>query len=129
MPRPKGRKNNATLMKESEIAKCLKLCEGHAALEAPAIVYAMAEKAKEGDVAAAKLILDRVYPARQDSSGQRLPGGITINIQSTDQTETRDAIDQKGSEADHEPAEPADRQESFRAEGVEILAFDAGQKR
>ena len=65
MSRPRGRKNNATLLKEAEVAKCLKLCEGHAALEAPKIVVAMAEKAKQGDVAAAKLILDRIYPARR----------------------------------------------------------------
>ena len=75
MPRPKGRKNNATLIREAEIGKCLKLCEGTAILEAPKIVLAMAEKAKKGDVQAAKLILDRVYPAKEGGSGQGVKGG------------------------------------------------------
>lgn len=79
--RPAGRKNNATLMKESELAKAIKMCEGTATLEAPAIVMAMARKAKDGDVSAAKLILDRVYPAmRQSEDSHKGAVNIQINI-------------------------------------------------
>ena len=82
--RPKGSKNKATLLREGEIEKALKLCEGHAALEAPKIVMAMAEKAKQGDVAAAKLILDRVMPAKRQVDDRNANiSGITINITST----------------------------------------------
>lgn len=132
--RPRGRKNNATLLKESEIAKCLKLCEGHAALEAPKIVIAMAEKAKNGDVAAAKLILDRVYPAKRQVD-DRGPGlqGITINITSTE-TSTEEkhhgqTIDQNGSEADPVAGQSAEGDQPFRHEGVQIVPIDGGKAR
>ena len=82
MPRPAGSKNKATLLKEAEIAKALKSCEGHAALSAPKIVLAMAAKAEKGDVAAAKLILDRVYPAMRqvDDRSSNRSTAIQINI-------------------------------------------------
>ena len=122
--RPPGRKNNATLMKEAEIAKCLKLCEGHAASHAADIVLAMVKKAKQGDVSAAKLILDRVYPARRqvdsDSGGVQ---GITINIRSTDH-----GNDQRQGEAGEQPDVQAHGQESFHHEGVEVIALHAGKE-
>lgn len=128
MPRPKGRKNNATLLKEGEIAKALALCEGHAALEAPAIVVAMAERAKAGDVSAAKLILDRVYPAMRQNDGRGAGvQGITINITS-DSGETNGGIDQKGSETGEREPDPAGGAERFHHEGVEVLAFGRKQE-
>lgn len=110
------------------MAKALKLCEGHAALEAPAIIMAMAKRAKEGDVQAAKLILDRVYPARRqvDDHGAGVQG-ITINITS-DSGETH-GQDQAGSETDQREPNPADGAERFRHEGVEVLAFPGGKER
>ena len=130
MPRPRGRKNNATLLKEAEVAKCLKLCQGHAALEAPAIVIAMAERAKQGDVQAAKLILDRVYPAMRQvddrSSGTQ---GITINITSANPLEAHHGktIDQEVSDADPGPADPAERQGPAENQGLRVISQGGGE--
>lgn len=127
--RPPGRKNNATLMKEGEMARALKLCDGHAALEAPAIVIAMAKRAKEGDVQAAKLILDRVYPARRqvDDRGTGIQG-ITINIQAADTEGQTDGIDQEQGTPEQREPDPASRQERYIKDGVEILAFPGSQE-
>ena len=131
MGRPRGRKNNATLLKEAEVAKALKLCQGHAALSAPDIVVAMAEEAKKGNVAAAKLILDRVYPSMRqaDDKGPGL-AGITINITplGAQEKEVGKAIDQGQGEAGEQSDEPAEGDQSFDHEGVKVIAFDGGQK-
>ena len=128
MPRPKGRKNNLTLLKEAETKKALKLCEGHALAHAPDIVLAMANKAKEGDVAAAKLILDRVMPSlrQTDDRGASL-SGITINITSTkgDGNGEYPKSSQTGEHAVEQPDGPS----TFDAEGVQIIAVDGSEER
>jgi hypothetical protein len=86
----------------------------------------MAQKAIEGDVSAAKLILDRVYPARRqvDERGGLAPGGIVINI-------TRDSgngEDPAGSTANVITAEPANGKSTYRSQGCEIVALDGGEE-
>lgn len=132
MPRGriKGSKNKATLLREGEIEKALKLCEGHAALEAPKIVMAMAEKAKEGDVAAAKLILDRVMPAKRQVDDRNANiSGITINITSArglqDENATQRPIEGEAVElSDGHP----DGQIAIHQDGGQVVAIDGGEE-
>ena len=127
MPRPKGRKNNATLIREAEIAKCLKLAAGTAAQFAPAIVETMAQKAIEGDTAAAKLILDRAVPIRKAQDQQSADRGqIVINITSTEGL--RDAVNPLEGEAVNVTAVPANGAPSQEALGSQELAEHAGEE-
>lgn len=79
--RPKGAKNKTTLfkeaMKEGFEAKLMK--EGYAVFDA------VVNKAKEGDMTAAKMILDRVVPVTKAIDVNALDSnsvkGITINIE------------------------------------------------
>ena len=63
--RPKGRKNNLTLLREAESEKALKLCTGEILANIHGVVLAVIEKAKSGDMQAAKLLLDRVVPVKK----------------------------------------------------------------
>ena len=65
MPRPKGRKNNATLLREASMNRALKLAEGALVADLPAIVNAVVAKAKQGDLRAAELVFSRVLPVRK----------------------------------------------------------------
>lgn len=124
MPRPKGRKNNATLIREAETDKALKLCQGTALSHAPDIVLAMAEKAKQGDVAAAKVILDRVYPAmRQVEDRQNGTVAIQINITGAD-----DGNHSWQGETIEQPFLNADGESPDDTEGGEELAEHAGEE-
>lgn len=125
MPRPKGRKNNATLIREAESDKALKLCQGTALAHAPDIVLAMAEKAKQGDVAAAKVILDRVYPAMRQVE-DRQNGTVAIQINITGET---DGINTWQGEADEQPILNADGKVTINEESGEELPGDAGEER
>lgn len=88
MPRPKGRRNNKTLMREETIAAITKRAQGFLIHEVQGVLETVVKKAKEGDMTAAKLILDRAIPARR--SIDELPGankaGITINIVASEVT-------------------------------------------
>ena len=85
MPRPKGRKNNATLLKEASIKQCLKLTHGALLADAPAVAAAMVKKAKEGDVSAAALIFKYTLmsPESKKALGQD-KAAIQINIVSAE---------------------------------------------
>ena len=79
--RPKGRKNNKTLAKEADLALIVKHAEGLMVHEVKGIIDAMVTKAQEGDVQAAKLILDRVLPTRRATDAMNNHGSeIIINI-------------------------------------------------
>ena len=63
--RPKGSKNKKTLLREELFSQCLKEAELIIVSELRPIIKALVRKAKEGDVAAAKVLLDRCIPARK----------------------------------------------------------------
>ena len=67
--RPKGSKNKMTLVTEAVEKKLLKAAGGLMLKEAQDILETVAQRAKDGDMTAAKLILDRIIPiqrARED---------------------------------------------------------------
>jgi hypothetical protein len=77
--RPKSRKNKITEMKQDlEIA----LRENVTVDQVQSIITKMVEAANEGNVGAAKLILDKVLSnARVEEDAQSADGGITIRIE------------------------------------------------
>ena len=132
MPRPKGRKNNATLLREASIARALKLAEGALVADLPAIVNAVVTKAKQGDLRAAELVFSRVLPVRKAvddlASGK---SAIQINIVSANpepQEVSINAICEKSSEANLEPAITAHGQNPEVEESGEELAEHAGEE-
>ncbi len=84
MPRPAGRKNNKTLLKEMELQKTLKLSGGYLITELPAVLKAVVEKAKGGDMQAAKLILDRTISTRKSIEHISNSQDIKISISVAD---------------------------------------------
>lgn len=127
MARPKGRKNNATLLREAaegEKGQALKLCHGLATSRAANIILAMCDKAEGGDVSAAKVILDRVYPAmRQVDDSNR--GAVSIQINITGDDNGNDSWEGKTIEQSY--LQP-DGEVSDGEEGGEELAEHAGQE-
>ena len=65
--RPKGAKNKTTLAKEEAWDKAIAVASEQIAGELNDIVKAMCEKAKKGDVSAAKLILERSIASKKAS--------------------------------------------------------------
>lgn len=123
--RPRGSRNKLTLLKEHEKKRALSLCEGTIMQYAPKIVLAMCKKALEGDVKAAALIMNRVYPEMRQVDKQ-LQGiqGITININK----ESPDGNGKRQGETIDGRANGAEGQESFHSAGVKIVAEHAGQE-
>ena len=79
--RPKGAKNRSTLVKEALKGQF----EDLLATEGKKVFMAVVEKAKDGDMTAAKLLLDRILPVTKAvdiNAGELSKGGITINIES-----------------------------------------------
>lgn len=80
--RPPGAKNNSTLFKEAmkQGFEQLLLKEGEK------VFMVVVEKAKEGDMTAAKMILDRIVPVAKsidvNATDIASAGGITIHIES-----------------------------------------------
>lgn len=81
-PPPKGRikgsKNKLTLLREAVLTKTeYKILD-----ELPKIIAVVCKKAEEGDLTAAKLILERIIPVRKmsDGEGEGNKGPPTINI-------------------------------------------------
>lgn len=81
-PPPKGRikgsKNKLTLLREAVLTKTeYKILD-----ELPKIIAVVCKKAEEGDLTAAKLIMERVIPVRKmsDGDGEGAKGPPTINI-------------------------------------------------
>lgn len=128
MARPKGRKNNSTLLREAaegEKGQALKLCHGLATSRAANIILAMCDKAEGGDVAAAKVILDRVYPAmRQVDDSNRGAVSIQINI-----TGDEHGIDTWEGKTIEQSYLSTDGEESDSPEGGEEFAEHAGEER
>lgn len=78
--RPKGSKNAATVLKEALIEKS----EGIIIKEFPKVVKAVVKKAQDGDMSAAKLLFDRIIPARkavEHTNVDHKGGGINIIVQ------------------------------------------------
>jgi hypothetical protein len=75
--RAKGTKNKLTLLREAVLQK-----QEHVILrELPKIIAVVCQKAQEGDLTAAKLILERIIPVRKQSDEEGGPKGPpTINI-------------------------------------------------
>lgn len=85
MGRPRGSRNASTLLQEAVLSKS----EDIILREFPKIVKAVVQKAKEGDMQAAKMIMDRVIPARKAIEHQQGNGnqGVTIVVQGIAQVE------------------------------------------
>ena len=128
MARPKGRKNNSTLLREAaegEKGQALKLCHGLATSRAANIILAMCDKAEGGDVSAAKVILDRVYPAmRQVDDSNR--GAVSIQINITGDDNGNDSWEGKTIE---QSFVHSDGEESDSTEGSEVESEHAGEER
>ena len=73
--RPKGAKNKSNLLKEVIQSNAQNLM----LTNIERIVDVVCEKAREGDLTAAKMIMDRVVPIEQGNENKRL-GGINIVI-------------------------------------------------
>ena len=80
--RPKGSKNKKTLLREELYSLYFKESEALIVSELKGIVKALVKKAKEGDVQAAKILLDRCIPARKavTHSHDTKDINITINV-------------------------------------------------
>ena len=80
--REKGSKNKLTLLREAVLQK-----QEHVILrELPKIIAVVCQKAQEGDLTAAKLILERIIPVRKQSdedSGSKGPPTINITVSGT----------------------------------------------
>lgn len=78
--RPKGSKNSLTILKEAVLAKSEDVILEHF----PKIVTAVCQKAMEGDMTAAKLIMDRILPTKKAvefSTKDNQDFGIKIIVQ------------------------------------------------
>ena len=77
--RPKGTKNKLTLMQNELIEKFA----GEMNKEFIAILKTIVKEAKNGDMTAARLLMDRANPARTavEHYGSQDSGGIVINVQ------------------------------------------------
>jgi hypothetical protein len=81
--RKKGSKNKLTLLREAVLNKQEEMILN----ELPKIVEVVCRKAAEGDLTAAKLILERIIPVKKQSDGMEAAKGppvITINIEGAD---------------------------------------------
>ena len=76
--RPKGSKNKLTQMQN----ELVELFAGEMTKEFKAVIKTVILEAKSGDMAAARLLLDRAIPARKavEHYGANDSGGIIINI-------------------------------------------------
>lgn len=93
--RPKGSSNARTKM-QNELIESF---HGELEKEFKAVVRKIIRKAKDGDMAASKLLLDRVLPARKsvEHYGPQEAGGITINIAGLKEGHNPMKIDQQSS--------------------------------
>jgi hypothetical protein len=89
--RKKGSKNRLTLLREAVLNKQEEVILN----ELPKIVEIVCRKAAEGDLSAAKLILERIIPIRKQSDGNegsKGPPVITINIEAAKSERKRSSI-------------------------------------
>ncbi len=121
--RPKGSKNALTLLREAILEKSEKTILDHF----PKIVEAVCREAEKGNVQAAKLIMDRLIPARkavEHVRGEDSPsGGINIVIRGVETLQTtidgeythetkQSRIEPTGGDEDWEPVSDEERDES-----------------
>lgn len=84
--RPPGSKNIKTLEKEKRLQEALAKAGDVMLMELDGVLKAMIKKAKDGDVSAAKLILDRTIPSRKaiehiGGGDNRKDVNIIINVE------------------------------------------------
>jgi len=124
--RPPGSKNAKTILKEAAIDKCLKKAESIAIANAASVVQAMVDKAIKGDTAAAKLILDRVIPARR-SVDEASAKDVNIQINVTER-EARHGDYQAQSEESNESAGQSDGEFSSGQTGPHVISIVRSQE-
>ena len=114
--RPPGSRNKSTLMKEAQVSKIVRGAQNYILTELLDVLKAMAQKAKEGDVAAAKLILDRAIPARRAIDEMPKTNlGIQINITPSEVTHE---------EADLQSECESHGQASEGRKGLQVVTID-----
>ena len=106
--RPKGAKNKLTLVTEALEKKLVKSAGGLMLREAQEILETVAERAKNGDMTAAKLILDRILPVKR-ASEDLASGAMNIQINIVG---TQNGDDSRQSETISSEPGPADWQVS-----------------
>lgn len=76
--RPPGAKNKNTIFKELMQDEFRTL----ATTEVPKVLGVLFEKAKEGDISAIKMVMDRIVPVHKatDSEALSKSGGLTVNV-------------------------------------------------
>ena len=135
--RKPGSKNYATLVKETEQKRILAKCGGLLLYELEEVLKAVVDKAKKGDMSAAKLILDRAVPAQRSIDATALrQGAMSINIniigddhaQNTPGYEKGITLDTPEGSTVGERAEPAHWHVTQATDSGDELAPDAGQK-
>lgn len=86
MPRPKGSKNRKTLLKEAVVQDALAKSTDIMMCDLPKLVKYLMQKALDGDMQAAKMILDRCVPVRKsvEHIGRTAAEGVSINIRVAD---------------------------------------------
>ena len=89
--RPKGSKNKLTQMQNELIEQFA----GEMNREFKAVIKTIIREAKGGDMAAARLLMDRAIPARKavEHYGATVSGGIVINVQGLESIETEEAVE------------------------------------
>lgn len=119
--RPPGSKNKKTLALERLATKALKDADEVLYRELVPILRAQIKKALDGDTQAAKLVLDRVMPARRLTEGDAQRGDVLINLTVTHGT--RDGVTINGQGSDPEPAPAVHRwDDSPEPPGLEYLS-------
>lgn len=129
MPRPKGRKNNKTLMQEETIARLTKRAHGYLIHEVQGVLETVVQRARDGDMTAAKLVLERAIPARrsiEDLPGMK-SGGITINIVNSEAEIHENGRTFEGT-ADPLPLPAAEREAGTGPQGGEVFPEHGGEE-
>ena len=123
MGRPKGSKNKSTILRESAIERCLKQASDIAVASAAEVVQAMVDKARKGDTAAAKLILDRIIPARRsvDEMTEKNPV-ISINITASE-VQHGQTFNQRTGETVDDPGQESDGQHGPGTKGATLVSI------
>ena len=122
--RPPGSKNKATIAREEAWDKAIEKASEQISGHLTDIVEAMCEKAKKGDVSAAKLILERSIASKKASESPQATtpnfqiiikaSEVEINGQSTQ-------VDQGSGDADHAPDAGADGPERSGSTGSDVI--------
>lgn len=98
--RPKGSKNRLTQMQNELIEQFA----GEMNKEFKAILKTIVQEAKNGDMGAARLLMDRAIPARKavEHYGSNESGGIVINVSGLDSIIKEEPVEAEYQEIHHE---------------------------